>query len=494
MFAEDAYAYGWAPGLESGCGMNQSFSNGRTHSRRAFLVASTCGVAGMAFGKPSAAAPKTEPTGGKAKSTILFFLSGGASHIDLWDMKPEAPAEYRGPFKPVATSAPGVWLSEHLPLLGKQAHHLAVVNSVGGTVNTNDHHAGYYYNLTGHVPDQTFLSQGNNRRPYPDDWPFMGSVAAAKRPPHSYLTNAITLPEVPGAPAYTRPGQFAARLGLEYDPLYVHGNPEDPLTFRVPSLALEGDMTADRLTARNALRGQIDALRSEFEGFAGVRDWRRQQNRALSLLMSSRTTDAFDLSREPAAVHERYGKTVNGLSLLMARRLVEAEVPFISVFWQGDLKKANANKCASGGGWDTHGNNFHCLQNVLLPEFDRGFSALLEDLSQRNLLDQTLVLVTSEMGRKPKIGDRRSGGVAGAGRDHWTHCLTDLLAGGGVRGGQVYGSSDRLAEYPANNPLTPGDITRTVYHAMGIEDLSAFDNQNRPYNLLAEGAVIHDLF
>jgi uncharacterized protein (DUF1501 family) len=153
-----------------------------------------------------------------------------------------------------------------------------------------------------------------------------------------------------------------------------------------------------------------------------------------------------------------------------------------------------ANRCRSAGGWDTHGNNFNCLKDYLLPEFDRGFSALIEDLAARGLLDQTLLLVTSEMGRKPRIGDVRSGGLSGAGRDHWTHCLTDLLAGGGIRGGHTYGSSDRYGEYPADRPVSPADITKTVYHAMGIENLDARDRQNRPYNLLAEGQPLTELF
>lgn len=464
-------------------------------SRRTFLVASTGGLAGLRWGRPLPAAESARSgRTGRAKSTILFFLSGGASHLDLWDMKPAAPAEYRGPFQPIATSAPGVRLCEHLPLLAKQAHHLAVVNGIGGTVNTNDHHAGYYYNLTGHVPDPTFLSQGNNRKPYADDWPFMGSVVGAKRPPHPHLTNTITLPEMPGAPTYTRPGQFAARLGLEHDPLYVHGHLDQPLKFQAPALVLEGSLTPDRLTQRRALSRELDAARREFDAFAGVRSWQRQQTRAMSLLMAARTTEAFDVSREPPAVRQRYGESVNGLSLLLARRLVEAGVPFVSVFWMGDLKAAERRKCASGGGWDTHGNNFECLKQDLAPEFDRGFSALVEDLASRGMLDETLLLVTSEMGRKPKIGDPRSGGVSGAGRDHWTHCLTDLLAGGGIRGGQTFGSSDRFAEYPAHTTITPADITKTVYHAMGIDNLEAFDSLNRPYNLLAEGHALAPLF
>jgi Protein of unknown function (DUF1501) len=470
--------------------------------RRRFLIASGAGIAGYTFApprpsvaRPAAAATTGGTTGrGTAKSTILFFLSGGASHIDLWDMKPEAPLEYRGPFQPIATSAPGVRLCEHLPLLARQAHRLAVVNSIGGTVNTNDHHAGYYYNLTGHVPDQTFLTLGNSRTPYATDWPFMGTVVASRRPAHPDLTNAITLPHMEGAPAYTRPGQFAARLGTRHDPLYVHGSREQPLSFAAPAITLEGDVSPDRLTQRTEMLRVLDQTRRQLERSRLEQTWDLQQERAISLLMASRTTAAFDLSRESPELLDRYGRTINGTSLVLARRLVEAGVPFITVFWMGDEKTSDKRKCASGGGWDTHGNNFNCLRDWLVPEFDRGFSALMADLADRGLLDQTLLLVTSEMGRRPKIGDPRSGGPSGAGRDHWTHCLTDLLAGGGIQGGQTYGSSDCYAEYPKDKPLTPADITKTVYHAMGITDLTAYDNQNRPYNLLEAGEPLLELF
>ena len=467
-------------------------------SRRAFLVASGTGFAGLQFGAPapSFARPQQAPQSGKAKSTILFFLCGGASHIDTWDLKPEAPAEYRGPFQPIATSAPGVRLSEHLPLLAKQAHHLALVNSIGGTCNTNDHHAGYYYNLTGHVPDQSFLTLGNNRTPMPDDWPSIGSVVSSRRPLHPDLPNGITLPHMPSKKPYTRPGQFAARLGVEHDPLYVNGNLDKPLEFHAPALVLEGDVNVQRLTGRRQLVQSLDAARREFDhGFdqnSDVGTWSRQQARAMSLLTSARTTQAFDVSSESPQVRARYGNTVNAMSLLLARRLVEAAVPFVTVFWMENEKIAP--QCKSAGGWDTHGNNFNCLKDLLLPEFDRGFSALVEDLAQRGLLDQTLLMVTSEMGRKPKIGDPRSGGTTGAGRDHWTHCLTDVLAGGGIRGGQTYGSSDRYAEYPADKPTTPADIAKTVFHAMGIQNLEARDKEGRPYNLLAEGEPILELF
>src|ERR1700722_11409100 len=223
-------------------------------SRRVFLAAS-----GLTFGGlnlPASAAPETRR---HAKSTILIWLSGGASHIDTWDLKPDAPAEYRGEFKPIATSAPGVRLCEHLPLLARQAHHLAVVNSLGHyNRGTGDHHAGYYYNLTGHAPDSTFRQLLNDRKPLPTDWPFVGSVVTAKRPPHPYLPSLITLPQKPGAPRYTRPGQFSARLGNEYDPVYLLGSLDRPGEFSAPVLTLEGDVSPGRLADRRTLLDALD--------------------------------------------------------------------------------------------------------------------------------------------------------------------------------------------------------------------------------------------
>lgn len=463
-------------------------------NRRTFLVASTVGFAGMQFGKSVGAATNNEipPRTKTAKSTILFFLCGGASHMDTWDLKPDAPAEYRGPFQAIETTAPGVRLCEHLPMLAKQAHHLTVINSVSGTVNTNDHHAGYYYNLTGHVPDSTFRTLGNNRTPYPDDWPFLGTVIGAKRPQHPSLANAITLPHMPSRKPYTRPGQFAARLGVEHEPLYVYGSSENPLEFQAPSLKLQTGVNAPRLQSRKELLGALNDARHDFDSVAKVQKLNRQQQRAVSLLASSNTTQAFDVQNESEKTRERYGDNINGMSLLMARRLVEAGVPFVTVFWHPNSK--TKDKCKSAGSWDTHGNNFNCLKDNLLPDFDRGFSALIEDLANRNMLDETMLYVTSEMGRKPKIGDPRSGGVKGAGRDHWTHSLSHLLVGGGLQGGQTYGSTDRLGEYPHDLPVTPAHTAKTIFYAMGIRDLVARDQENRPYNLLSEGWPLTELF
>ena len=408
-------------------------------------------------------------------------------------MKPEASYDYRGSFQPISTSVPGIQLCEHLPQTAKAAHHLAIVHGVTDRGRaTGDHHAGYYYNLTGRVPDQTFRTQGNNRRPYPDDWPFIGSVVGSQRPPHPSLPQVITLPHKPSKAPYTRPGQFAARLGVEHDPFYLSGDPDEPGQFQSPSLVLSGAMSKARLADRRSLLSALDQTRRGWEQERLVKNLNRQQEKAFDLLMTSSATGAFDLAAEPKSVTQRYGETINGTSLLMARRLVEAGVPFVTVFWKED--ESLNNKCKSAGGWDTHGNNFRCLADNLLPEFDQAYSALLTDLDQRGLLEETLVMVSSEMGRKPKIGDIRSGGVAGAGRDHWTACMSVLLAGGGIRGGQTFGKSDRRAEYPENLPIGPEDIARTVYHAMGIEDQQSQTMQDQPFEILGKGRPLVEIF
>lgn len=464
-------------------------------SRRRFLAASGTGLLGLPGGlaaRAFSAESETPATPATAKSTILFFLCGGASQIDTWDMKPDAPAEIRGSFQPIETSAPGVRFCEHLPMTARQAHHLAVINSVDGTDPTNSH-LGYYRQLTGHELDPRTIITAAERRQQRDDWPFIGSVVSAKLPQRGMLPNAISYPWVPESASDIRAGQFAGKLGIEHDPLYLTGSRDQPLKFQAPALILNSDFSAEKLGHRRTLLRELDLSRRELEQFRETQTWQRHQERAFSLLSSSSIADAFDVSREPEALRERYGKTINGMGLLLARRLVEVGVPFITVFWMPDKVRAEELKCASAGGWDTHGNNFHCLKEMLLPEFDRGFSALLEDLNDRGLLDSTLVMVTSEMGRRPKIGDPRSGGLGGAGRDHWTYCMTDLLAGGGVRGGQTYGTSDKYGEYPLERRVTPADIAKTVYHTMGIHDLLTVNNQNRPYHLLEDGRPLLEL-
>ena len=321
--------------------------------RRAFITGSTMGLASLrcapgvraSTGPALPAATLSKP----AKSTVLFFLCGGASHIDMWDMKPEAPMEYRGEFKPLRTTGADIRLCEHLPLLAKQAHHFAMVHGVTDSGRaTGDHHAGYYYNLTGHAPDPTFKQQGNDRRPYPEDWPYMGSVVGMKRPQHPTLPQVITLPHKPSKLPFTRPGQFAGRIGLEHDPFYLVGNFNEPLKFDAPTISMSGGMTAARMHDRRGLLQALNESQSGLDHEIQVRGLLKQQERAFQLLSSSSTTSAFDIKSEPAALRERYGNTINGMSLLMARRLVEAGVPFVTVFWKED--ESIAAKCKSAGG------------------------------------------------------------------------------------------------------------------------------------------------
>lgn len=467
----------------------------RAVSRRTFLVAGATSVYGLDAARLCAATGVSGSGQKPARSTILIWLGGGASHIDTFDMKPKAPREFRGPFEPIPTSAPGVEICEHLPLLAKQAHHFSIIRSLGHyRRGTGDHHAGYYYNLTGRAPDDSFRQLLNSRTPRKTDWPFIGSVVGQQLPPHPYLPQTVSLPHKPGAPKYTRPGQFAAKLGIIHDPVYVYADPDKPLKYTAPALALNGDITPQRLGDRRGLLQTLDSAVRRLDQSQATTDWETQQQRAFSFLGSRATKDAFNISDEPESVRRRYGDDLNAMSMLMARRLVEAGVPFISVFWRGDKKAAEKLNCKSGGGWDTHGNNFVCLEKYLLPRFDRPFAALLEDLSERGLLDETLLMVNSEMGRKPKVGDPRSGGTVGQGRDHWTHCQSILLAGGGIRGGQAYGTSDKTAGYPADRPVAPEDVAKTVYHAMGLGNPEAIDSQGRPFRILEEGEPLTELF
>ena len=461
------------------------------------MTASGIGFCGLNLpGRVGATSESRLPNRKIAKSTILIWLYGGASHVDTWDMKPEAPSEYRGPFMPISTSAPGISLCEHLPHLAKQAHHLAIVRSLemSKLVVPHDHHGGHYYNLTGRPTDDSFRNP-SARKPLPGDWPFIGSVVAHKRPAHPYLPNLVWLPRPAGNSGELRPGQFGARLGVQYDALYVDGQEADPLEFSVPALALQNDLTVDRLTNRQALRQLLDGAQRRFEQNLGAKRFSEQQQQAFSLLCSEQSKSAFDVSSEPQSVRDRYGKGMIAMSMLMARRLVEAGVPFVTVNHQTDDELWKKHGCG-GGWWDTHGNNFGCLKTLLLPELDQPLSALLEDLNRRSMLDETLVLVNSEMGRNPKIGDFRSGGASAKapGRDHWTHCMSVLFAGGGIRGGQLYGASDKVGGYPVENRVIPEDVAKTVYYAMGIDDLETIDPDGRPFPLMPDGEPLLSLF
>ena len=465
----------------------------RIWDRRTFLIASAAGLGGLGQLHPLCAAQRQQPPD---KSTILIWLDGGASHIDTWDMKPQAPLEIRGEFTPIETTVPGINLCEHLPLLAQQTHHLSIVRSVthaDGKLmqGPNNHASGYYHGLTAHPPDPSF-SLGEGRRARPDDHPFMGSVVAYKRKLHPSLPQLVMLPRKIRVVDDT-PGQYATSLGTDFDPLVIEGNLGQPPVFTLPALELQSGVSTQRLHDRRSLLKALDRSHRQWEGSSAGDRLTRHQQRAFSLLYSQRTKTAFDISREPESVRMQYGQGVNAMSLLMARRLVEVGVPFVTVIWKKEDPVLHKKKaCIGTGSWDTHGNNFNCLKEILLPNFDRMFSALLDDLFQRGMLDNTLVMVNSEMGRKPRIGDRRPGGTNG--RDHWRQCMSVLFAGGGTKGGQIYGSSDRFAEYPIDQPVTPADIAQTVYQTMGIGNLEAIDGSGNPFNLLEQGQPLQGLF
>lgn len=441
-------------------------------------------------------APPRGPGWNKARSVVLFWLSGGLSHLDSFDPKPLAPEEFRGPFKTLSTQSPGLAVSEHLPQLAKISSDWSVIRSLGHFQRgTGDHHAGYYYNLTGRHPDPTFRQLLNNRKPMPEDWPFFGCVIDQARGGAGAVPGVVTLPQKPGFPEYTRPGQFAGFLGALEDPLYLYGSREKPLAFQAPAITLHGSLDANRLSQRKFLSQALDGLRSGLARDAGAgrsEAAKAMVEKAYRFLEPTRFSRAWKLEEEPESLRQRYGPTINGMSLLLARRLVEAGVGVVSVFWMED--PALNDLCKSGGGWDTHGNNFNCLKDRLLPEFDRAFSAFLVDLKERGLLDSTLVLVTSEMGRQPRIGDPRSGGTKGAGRDHWTHCMSAVLAGGGVRGGRAIGASDKVGAYPGDRPVAPEDIVRTIWHACGVDHPVHLGKDGRPVDLLPYGEIIGECF
>ena len=292
-------------------------------SRRRFLAASVSSLVGIpaipGARRVTGAAESSGPPA-TARATILIVLCGGPSHIDTWDMKPAAPAEIRGEFQPVATSAPGIRLCEHLPLTAQQAHKLAIVNSVDGTAPTNSH-LGYYYHLTGHKLDPSTIFVPAERRQQTDDWPFIGSVVASKRPRRGLLPNAISYPWTPDGPADLRAGQFAGRLGVEHDPLLLSGRVEEPLKLEAPALVLQGNLTLDNLLHRRSLLRDFDQARHQLDSSRQTQAWRKHQDRAFSLL-SSAGTDAFNLLQEPDAVRERYGQTINAMGLLLALSLI----------------------------------------------------------------------------------------------------------------------------------------------------------------------------
>jgi Protein of unknown function (DUF1501) len=424
-----------------------------------------------------------------ARSVIYIFLSGGLAQHESFDPKPDAPAEIRGEFRPIATSTPGVHICEHLPMLARRSHLWSMVRSL--THSSNDHSAGHLIMLTG----RSELSTGfNPNRPQAGDWPSIAAVAGAMAAPANNLPPAIVLPErLVHNTGRVIPGQFAGQMGPRRDPWFIDASPFDPTAygaypeyefdhqqragtprrkgFQVPELTLPEGFAASRLAGRLELLGHLDRQRAALDRSAGAGPFDAHRHAAVSLLVDPQVRRAFHVEEDRPEVLDRYGRNAFGWSLLMARRLVEAGVRLVQV------------NLGNNETWDTHGNAFPHLKDKLLPPTDRAVSALLDDLHATGLLDSTLIVMAGEFGRTPRISLLPQAYKL-PGRDHWGRVQSVFLAGGGVIGGRVIGSSDRIGGHPATDPQTPENLAATIYRALGISSLAAWhDSLDRPHQV-----------
>lgn len=434
------------------------------------------GLLGLPLARTAMARETTSPPA--IRSCILLFQPGGPSHHDTFDMKPNAPAEVRGVFQEIATRVPGIGVCEHMPRLAKLADRLAIVRSLHHRMH--DHNGAAVETLTGHPP---FEPDGLIFADHANSFPCFGSVISRMRRDHpSHLPPHVALPHV-----VTRvvklPGQEPGYLGTTYEPFQVSQD-ANVADFRVAELSLPRDTSLHRLEHRESLRKTLDRQMRWNERAAETNSNDGDYQRAIDLLGSDAVRRAFDIGQEPAATRDRYGWTKHGQSVLLARRLVEAGVPFVTVnFAHGDAD------IGGGDDWDTHFKNFSILKDIALPATDQAFSALIEDLETRGLLNSTLILWLGEFGRTPRITP-----ADGGGRDHWPECFSIVLAGGRVRGGTVYGASDRIGAHPIADPVTPGDLAATLFWRFGLDHTTLLhDLKGRPYPL-ATGQPIERLF
>jgi hypothetical protein len=444
-------------------------------TRRDVLRIGAVGLGGLTLpallrlGQTAAAAP-TAPQA-RARSVILLFLSGGPSQLDMWDLKPDAPEEIRGTFRPIATNVPGVCISEHMPRMAAVADRYAILRSVRHT--TGNHPAAAYWMMVGSPIARTapqVVSMSREDRPHP------GAVLAQRLPPRQGLPPFVMVPEAISPVGPERPGQHAGFLGAAYDPYRVNSDPNSP-NYSPGALAPDQALSGRRLDARRQLLRQVSEQGRHLEQAAVARTLDPYYSRAFDLISSPAAQRAFDVAAESAATRDRYGRHIFGQSVLLARRLVEAGVRLVHVNW---VRHDNG---PGGQGYDSHRDHLAWARTELLPPTDAAFAALIEDLSARGLLDETLVVMMGEFGRTPRFNSN-------GGRDHWPNCFSVVMAGGGIRGGQVYGSSDRMGAYPTSNAVTPQDLMATLYHCLGIDPHGLIhDLQNRPYTL-AEGSPV----
>jgi hypothetical protein len=436
-------------------------------TRRRWLQQGTGGVLGIGMLPPgSIQSAERSP---RANACVFLFLFGGPSHIDLWDMKPEAPSQVRGEFRPVATRVPGMDLCEHLPLLAKHADKFCLLRSM-----THD--------MRVHGPACSEVYSG---RPYfgppvtdqatPQDWPSLASLVTRFGLQRRGLPNSVVLPWYTQFVGQDRriAGQSGGRMGEEFNPFLVQGDPMER-DFHVAGLTLPDGVSRERFQRRGLLRQQLESVEQNSSLTTGQpASFEGHVRKAVEMLSMPSVGAAFDLRPEPATLRERYGQTKIGQSLLLARRLVEAGVSLVTVNWD-DIHKADK----VSPHWDTHAENFPKLKDRLCPPFDRAVAMFLDDLHQRGLLETTLVVALGEFGRTPKVGMFSQNGMTKpTGRDHWPHAFTVLLAGGGIRGGQVYGSTVANGGYVKDRPVSPADLTATVLSHLGIDADRHYDDR-----------------
>jgi hypothetical protein len=457
-------------------------------TRRRMLQAGGAGLFGLNLPKLLAAEAVGSQRRARAKSVIFLYLFGGPSQLETFDMKPDAPSTLRGPFQPIASRTPDLRICEHLPKLAAASDKFCVVRTMSHAYN--DHSGGGHYIQTGH---RWHIPIGGGFNATSKDWPSMGSVveydAQRRNDSAGDVPNYAFLPKPLGhiqkfATKLERPGQYGGWLGRGYDPLatdfqkrdendepYFRDCTDDELDFSIGGLGVPPGLTLDRLDGRQSLLAQFDAGRRALDGSQSVEAYNGFRRRALALVSSSKTRDALNVRLEPAATRDRYGRHLFGQSTLVARRLVEAGTRFVTVAWD----------TAFGLGWDSHGSASD-QRNYLLPGLDQAASALLTDLDDRGLLDETLVVCCGEMGRTPKRSNDKWG------RGHWSYLFPALVAGAGVRGGTLYGRSDKDAAYAETSPTSPEDLAATIYTALGIDpEMRLIDPLGRPVSLIEGG-------
>jgi hypothetical protein len=425
------------------------------YSRRHLLQVGGLGLLGLSLPKllQAGAASNTPGPKPRAKSVIFLFQYGGPSHLDILDRKPDAPEGVRSPLGAIPTSLPGVHLCEGLERVAKIMDKVTLIRSMHHTMN--NHNSAAYYALTGHAPP----TDDQRLRDSLDLFPAYGSVVDKLAPVQKAMPTFVAYPHVIADGSIT-PGQHASFLGKKHDPLLVLQDPSSP-NFRLPELSLPANLSLERLERRRELQRMIDA-QSRLLDQAAARGLDDYYEKAMAMLNTPDLRQAFDLSAEPEAARDAYGRTTYGQGCLLARRLVEAGTKVVTVYFSSNI----GGQSTESGGWDTHGFNntrmYQIIPKLHLPITDQTLPTLLNDLEDRGLLDTTLVVWFGEFGRTPKLNDNQS-------RDHWPQCYSVLLAGGGVKRGFIYGASDKTGAYPAEDPVRPEDLSATLFHLLGID-------------------------